>query len=44
MRKLKRWQIPLFAFASFGPCILFMGLANAACNLLPKEYDQLGKK
>ncbi|MBQ6812237.1 MAG: MFS transporter [Agathobacter sp.] len=22
MRKLKRWQIPLFAFASFGPCML----------------------
>ena len=22
MRKLKRWQIPFFAFASFGPCML----------------------
>ena len=22
MRKLKRWQIPLYAFASFGPCML----------------------
>ena len=22
MKKLKRWQIPLFAFASFGPCML----------------------
>ena len=22
MRKLKRWQVPLFAFASFGPCML----------------------
>ena len=22
MRKLKRWQIPFFAFASFGPCVL----------------------
>ena len=22
MRKLKRWQIPLFAFAHFGPCML----------------------
>ena len=22
MKKLKRWQIPFFAFASFGPCML----------------------
>ena len=22
MQKLKRWQIPLFAFAHFGPCML----------------------
>lgn len=22
MKELKRWQIPLFAFASFGPCML----------------------
>ena len=22
MKKLKRWQIPFFAFAHFGPCML----------------------
>ena len=80
MRKLKRWQIPFFAFAvqgivnslvgAIGPGLIWVNLRNVslngndlfgthamtyivmifcvlailACNLLPKEYDQLGRK